>query len=307
MTWLILTVAASIATAFCVFFDNYLTDVFFKGKLAQAQKMFYAPAYALTAFILFLLFPIEAVPIIVALMLIAAGIISSISAVPYYIALEKDDTTNITLLQQFAPIFYLIFGRFILGESISGGKLLAFLIVLSAPLLIIFTSRRHGKNTEIKTAGFVLTNVAIAALAHTIAAKAGADCDSITMIFYLMIGKVVGDGILLAFNKKWRDRFKYVSRRYRKSFGYWSSLTADHLLYIIHEFTYYTALVMAPTIAIVPAVLKTITPIFVFFFGVILSILWPSFGREKVTKKSITIRLIATTLAAVGVALMQML
>lgn len=306
MIWLILTIIAAAATALCTFYDNYITDVFFKGKLSQSQKIFYGPAYLVTAIVILLVFPVEAVPVLLALGLIVSGMISSISAIPYYIALEKDDTTNVTIFQQFSPIFYLIFGRFILGEQITSGQLLAFLVVLSAPLLIIFTSRGRGKGSKIKTAGYVLTQVSVAALAHTLATKFGQNCDSLSMVLYVMIGKGVGDILLIAFNKKWRTRFKYV-RKHNNGFSFWGSLSIDHILCVIHDYCYYSALVLAPTIAVVPTIIKAATPILVFFFGIILSIMWPKFGREKVNKKSIIVRLVATTLATIGVVLMQVL
>lgn len=304
--WIILTIIAAAAAAICTFYDNYLTDVVFKGKLSQSQKMFYGPAYLVTAIIILLIFPVEAVPILTAAGLIGAGMIVSVSSITYYIALEKDDTTNVTILQQFSPIFYLIFGRFILGEQITNGQLLAFLVVLSAPLLIIFTSHGRNKGAKFRTAGLVLTQVAIAALGHTIATSFGQSCDAITMVLYVMIGKGLGDIILMAFNKKWHARFKYV-RKHTKSVSFWGNLTAEHTLCVIYDACYYSALLVAPTIAVVPTIIKAATPILVFFFGIILSIMWPKFGREKVNKKSIAIRLTATTLATIGVVLMQVL
>lgn len=306
MIWLILTVIAAIAAALCTFYDNYITDVFFKEKLSQSQKMFYGPAYLVTAVIMLLVLPIEPIPVLIALGLIGAGAIVSVSSITYYLALEKDDTTNVTIFQQFSPIFYLIFGRFILGEQITGGQLLAFLVVLSAPLLIIFTSRGRGKGSKIRTAGLILSNVAIAALGHTLATKFGQSINPLTMVLYVMIGKGLSDITIMMIKKKWRARFKYVKKR-NNNFAFWGSLTMDHVLCVAHDFCYYSALLMAPTIAVVPTIIKAATPILVFFFGIILSIIWPTFGREKVNKKSVTVRLIATTLATAGVVLMQVL
>lgn len=306
MIWLILTGAATILASLYGFLDNFITDTIFKGRHAQAQKIFFGGAYLLTALIIFLLFEVQAVPIAIALFLILSGIIATLSSIPYYMALSKDDTTNVTLLEQFSPIFYLIFGRFILGEQIGGAQLAAFLIVLAAPLLIVLSSKKRSKGNLIKTAGYVLVQVTIASLAHTLTAKYGAGVTPETMLFYLFIGKGIGDIIETVVVKKWRERWLHVWRKNHTSPKFWLTMVIDHLLYVGYDACYFTALILAPTIAIAPAIIKTAKPILVFIFGIIFSILWPNFGREKINKRAVRIRLIATTLAVVGVVLMQL-
>lgn len=305
MIWLILTGAATVLSSLYGFLDNFITDTIFKGRHAQAQKLFFGPAYLLTALVIFLLFEVQTTTVLVAVFLIISGFVASLSSIPYYLALSKDDTTNVTLLEQFSPIFYLIFGRFILGEQIGGGQLAAFLIVLSAPLLIILSSKKRSKGNLVKTAGFVLVQVTIAALAHTLTAKFGAGVSSETMLFYLFIGKGISDIVSIAAVKKWRERWLHVWRKNSTSPKFWLTMTIDHLLYVGYDACYFTALILAPTIAIAPAIIKTAKPILVFVFGVIFSILWPNFGREKINKRAVSVRLIATTLATIGVVLMQ--
>ena len=306
MIWLILTGAATVLSSLYGFLDNFITDTIFKGRHAQAQKIFFGGAYLLTALIIFLLFEVQSVPILVALFLALSGLIASLSSIPYYLALSKDDTTNVTLLEQFSPIFYLIFGRFILGEQIGGGQLAAFLIVLAAPLLIILSSKKRSKGNLVKTAGFVMVQVSIAALAHTMTAKFGAGVTPETMLFYLFIGKGIGDIAAIVVVKKWRERWLHIWHKNSTSPKFWLTMVIDHLLYVGYDACYFTALILAPTIAIAPAIIKTAKPILVFIFGIIFSILWPNFGREKINRRAVSVRLIATTLAVVGVVLMQL-
>ncbi|MBR5027348.1 hypothetical protein IKX64_02025 [Candidatus Saccharibacteria bacterium] len=307
MIWLILTCIATVLSAFYGFIDNFITDTIFKGRHAQAQKVFFGGAYLLTALLIFLLFEVQATPVLVAVLLVVSGLIASLATIPYYLALSKDDTTNVTLLEQFSPLFYLIFGRFILGEHIGGAQLAAFLVVLSAPLLIILSSKRRSKGNLIKTAGFVLVQVTVGAFAHTLSTKFGAGVSPETMLFYLFIGKGIGDIVAVVAVKKWRQRWLHVWRKNHTSPKFWLTMVIDHLLYVGHDACYFTALILAPSIALAPAIIKTAKPIIVFIFGVIFSILWPNFGREKINRRAVSIRLIATTLAAVGVVLMQVL
>ena len=81
----------------------------------------------------------------------------------------------------------------------------------------------------------------------------------------------------------------------------------SYCLWLISDFTYYIALSLAPAVAMASAVTKTLHPIMVFSFGVVLSVLWPNFGREKVKRKAILTHLTATAVAVVGIILMQIL
>ena len=306
MIWIVFCAIAAGISVIAMFCDNFITDTLFKGTHAQGQKTFYGPAYLLTCLIMFFVFPIQNVPIETILLLIASGIINTIGAIFYYTAMSKDDTNNVTLFEQLAPIFYLIFGRFILGEHISIGQLVAFLIVLSAPIIIVLTSRKRSKKAKLCTAGFVALEVGIAAFGHTLAAKGGVGLEAPTLLFYVMIGKGIGDTVEVIIFKKWRQRFFHVMKKTPRR-KFWLPFLADHILYLGYDALYYSAMLMAPTIAIVPAVVKSAKPLLVFLFGVVFSILWPNFGREKINKKSVSIRLVATGLAVAGVTLMQVL
>ena len=49
-----------------------------------------------------------------------------------------------------------------------------------------------------------------------------------------------------------------------------------------------------------------VEPIVIFFLGLLLTLIWPKFGREKMDRKTIIVHLVATILVVVGIVLMQM-
>ena len=306
MWWLVLAILAAIAAALCTFSDNYITDTFFKGREPQAQKAFFGPAYLITAVLMLILLQIQAVPVWVAIGLIIAGAISSLSLIPYYSALSEDDSTEVTIFEQLSPIFYLIFGRLFLGDDISGGQLAGFVVVMIAPLIIILSSRKRSKKAKLRTAGLILIKVATIALANTLIVKFGGDYELTTIFFYVIIGKGLIDTILAFSIKKWRVRYKNVHKKNR-GVKFFSVMLADHIAWLAGDFLVYASLALAPTVAMASAVTKTLHPIFVFTFGIVLTLLWPAFGREKLNKKTILTNLIATAVAVVGIVLMQVL
>lgn len=302
--WLVLTIIAALAAAIYTFFDNYIVDVFFKGRTPQAQKVFFGPAYLATAVLIALFANIQAMEVGNAIGLIVAGALASISYIPYYVALGKEEATSVTILEQLSPIFYLIFGWLILGESISEMQLAAFAIILLSPLAIVLGSRKNSQNSKISIVLLMVGKVTISALANVSVVKFSGS-DLMTSIFYITLGKGLCDIIMSLIFKKWRLRFRQVAKKHRKPLKFYGIFLIDHLLWLVSDFTYYAALTLAPVVAMVSAVAKSAQPILVFVLGIVLTAMWPKFGREKNNRRTIISHFIATVLAVIGIVLMQ--
>ena len=151
--------------------------------------------------------------------------------------------------------------------------------------------------------GLMLIKVAMGTLANTLIVEVAPEIDFITMMFYVMIGRGLVDVALAVWFKAWRKRFKYVMRR--GGLKAWIAIVTDFVVWLGHEFVNYSALIIAPAMAMASAITKTLMPISVFLLGVVFTILWPSFGREKLDRKTVLVHLVATVLAVVGIILMQ--
>ena len=79
-----------------------------------------------------------------------AGAIYTIGSIPYYRALEIEESTNLGIFIQLAPVMYLILGWVFLGESISLMQLFSILVILLAPLLIVLTTRRRSRKVKLR-------------------------------------------------------------------------------------------------------------------------------------------------------------
>lgn len=308
MDWLTLVLAVVIFGSFSIYIDNYISDVYFKGRNAVSQKMFFAFAFIIVAAVLAAISNFEFLNIDsnVVWLLIVAGLLSSLAGVPYYKALEVDDSTNLGIFVQITPVLYLILGWLFLGESISFLQLIAFVIIMLAPALIILTSRKSSRKVRMRAIFYAFAYVFIKVCGNLIFVKENATSD-ITFICgmsLVMFGKGFGNLILLALRPKWVKRFMNV---YRSSHGkvlkplFWT--LASNL---VKDFAYRGALVLAPSVALASAAADSAEPIVIFFMGIILTLIWPRFGREKLSKKSVLVHLAATVLVVVGIVLLQM-
>lgn len=304
--WLIFIGITLIVDALRIFIDNYVSDVYFKGKNAVAQKLFYGYTISIISIIVLAVtgFNFSSFTPTLLIALILAGAINSLASIFYFRALELDDSTNLGIFIQLAPVLYLVLGWLFLGETITPLQFAAFAIIVSAPLLIILTTRKRTRKLQIKAALYSFLYVLIAVISNLIFVKANtANADFITITAVLLLAKSLTSIVLIYSVPKWRRRFRTVFRRSHGKLI--RPMLVNTLIGSTKEFTYRAALVTAPTVAIASAVSDSSGPIVIFFMGILLTLAWPQFGREKLEKKTIIVHIIAIILVVIGVAILQ--
>ncbi len=305
--WLILVLASVTIDALIVFIDNYVSDVYFKGNCAVAQRVFYA--FTTTAFgvIVTLIGGLEnftrAEPSTF-FFLFLAGVISTISHIPYLKALEIDDSTNIGIFFQLAPILYLVIGWLFLGDSLTPVQLAAFFLVLSAPILIIATTRKRSRKAKLKASLLTSLYVVLAVIANLIFVEHNLPgLNFLTCIGLFLLGKGIGNSVILIFRPKWRRRFRAVLKSSNKKVL--RPLAIDAVLGIMKDIAGRAGLVLAPSVALASAISDSSEPMIIFFLGLALTLIWPKFGREELNKKSVLIHLVAIVIVVAGIILLQ--
>lgn len=306
MNWIILVAIATLFDSLRIFVDNYISDVYFKGRHAVSTKLFYGPAFAIifgTILAITGFNPFTVEPSVL-IMLILAGVCASIAGVPYFRALELDDSTNIGIFTQLAPVFYLILGWFFLNDTFSPIQLIAFAIILSAPFIIVATTKRRSRKVKIRAVLYAFLYVFIAVVGNILFVKA--DNSSLNLfqelgVIYLISG--IADTILVLSVKKWRRRLSTVIHKSHKKV--FVPLISNTIIGVIKHISYRAALIAAPAVALASVTSDSVEPIVIFFLGLLLTLIWPKFGREKLDKKTVLVHLIATALVVVGVILLQ--
>lgn len=306
MNWIVALVINVVTDSTRIFIDNYVSDYYFKGKHSVAQKLFYGWAGLFLAPTIALLFggDFSTVTISTAILLFLSGIISSVGGIPYYRALEIEDSTSIGIFIQFAPILYLILGWFFLGESFSPLQLVSFAFILAAPLIIVSMARRKSRHLKIKAVFYALLYVITYVLSTFIFIKEGTNgINVIGAISLVIAGKGVGNLAIIYTRPKWRKRFYSVVTA--SKYKVLKPLFINSIVGVFASLYYRIALSTAPTVALASAISDTSEPILIFFMGILLTLVWPKFGREKLNKKSILAHLFATISVVIGILLMQ--
>lgn len=307
MIWLVFVSIATLLDSTRIFIDNYVSDVYFKGRGAVSQKHFYGYAFIFCAIIFAFItgFDFNTDYLTNFLLFFLSGLLSSFAGIPYYRALELDDSTNIGIFTQLAPILYLVLGWLFLNETFSPLQLLSFFIVISAPLLIVITTRKRSRKIKIKAVFYALLYVLIAVIGNLLFVKENTtELNFLTEILFIFLGKGIGNLIIVYTRPKWRRRFySILSSSHKKVLR---PLAINTVIGFTKDIAYRLGLVMAPTVAIASAASDSAEPIVIFFLGILLTLIWPKFGREKLDRKTVIVHLIATILVVVGVILLQL-
>lgn len=306
MNWLIFIAVAVLFDSLRIFVDNFTSDVFFKGRYAVSQKLFYGYAHIFVFAIVLAAIGFNffsANPIAISLLFLS-GICASVAGIPYFKALEIDDSTNIGIFTQLAPVMYLIFGWFLLGDTFSPIQLIAFAIVLAGPLLIVLTTKKRSRKIKIRAVLYAFLYVLISVIGNILFVKANeSSIGFIEEVSIVYLGSGIADVLLTTFISKWHRRFRTVTKQSHKKV--FIPLTINTCIGMVKQFSYRGALVTAPAVAIASVVGDSSEPIVIFFLGLLLTLIWPKFGRENLSKKTVLVHLIATVLVVVGIVLMQ--
>lgn len=306
MDWLLCIAVAVFASAAAIFIDNYVSDYYFKGREANAQKNFYWLPFIIIGIVCVCIAGVNFtdIPFHVYLLFMLSGMSTSIAGIFYYKSLELSDSTDFGIFVQLSPVFYLILGWLFLGQNINTVQFIAFLIIFSAPILIILTTKKRSRHLRLKAVCYAVLDILIEAVAALIFVKFNTEnVDFLTEIGFVFLGKGLGNALIMLAKPKWRKRYRFVVKSSGRKI--YLPFIGNTMLSFANTFARNLALVLAPSIAIVSSILDSTRPIVIFFLGLLFTLLWPRFGREKMTKKVIMVHLIATALVVAGICLIQ--
>lgn len=306
MNWLALIALEVLFYSISIFIDNYTSDTFFRGRGAASQKLFFGYAFTIFGIVIALIFGIdfEHASWINLCMFFLTGVLSTVAGFPFYRALELDDSTNLSIFVQLAPVLYLIFGWLFLGEKISVQQLIAFIIILAGPFFVIASSKKNRRKRRIRGALMAALYVLITVSGNLIfVTNSVPGLSFATPSAMLFLGKGISNLVFMYCSKRYRKRFRDVAEKNGKKL--YIPLTINAFACLVKDITGRVALCIAPTVAFASAISDSGKPIVMFLMGIILSIIWPEFGREKISKKSVSVHLIATVLVVVGIILLQ--
>jgi drug/metabolite transporter (DMT)-like permease len=298
MSWLFFAFSGPVLWAISVHFDKYLVERFFKHSDVAVLLVF-------TAFIGVLMLPFIWFfqPSVISLDLeriaiIAASGILYMGAMLFYLqALQSEEASVVAPFFQASPLFGYVLAYFVLGEKLSAMQMAGgALIIVGASVVSIRFGR--GGAFKLRLAALMLTCGFVLALATLIFKIFAVEVAFWTTTFWMFVGEAIF-GVALLTIASYRQQFVTLVRA--NTAALLSINASNELINLGGGLGNRYALLFAP-LSLVQAIGST-TTLFVFLFGVALSVVYPHLGRESLSARELAQKAAAAALVALGVAL----
>lgn len=303
MLWLLFPLGAAIFYSLCNFTENFIVDTWCRRVKPQILKIAYL-GFDVVFMVAMLIWQgpklWEGLDLMTILVLLAVGTINALASIPYYSALKKDDTTELTLLEQISPVLALIFGIIFLNQVPSMSQGLAFILIMGGMLLTVLEIGQKAIKIDFKSSSLILIACVLWVMSDVVFVMKADSVDFWPGFFWLMVGGFISNLIMIAMFKSWRDDFKkfWKKDRLKKTMA----LSGTYIPWVIAEILWRMGVLLVP-VAIMSVTGSVMQLIATFILGIFLTLLWPKFGREQLKKKIIVKHAMAMVLIAIGLVL----
>jgi drug/metabolite transporter (DMT)-like permease len=302
MSWLIYAFSGPVLWALSTHIDKYLVERYFKQGSVAVLMVFTAIIGSLALPFIWLFQPgmVSLDPQSIAV--IAVSGILYMGAIYFYLeALQVEEASTVAPFFQAAGIYGLILGYFVLGEKLSILQIIGVLLIIAGSVLLSLRIGQGAGRFKTRLVILMLT-CALAIALSTLIFKFFAVRDEFwTTTFWNFAGQAIFGVILMLIAANRRQFIKMM----RANTGAVLSVNgANELINLGGNLGMRYTLLFAP-LGIVQAINST-TPFFVLFFGVVLSLFFPSLGREKISFASLMQKIIAITFVVAGVLLINL-
>lgn len=227
--------------------------------------------------------------------IVASGVLTELYLLPYFKALSIDEASRVVPLFQFVPVFILILGYTLLGETlvskqyIGAGFIIAsgFLLSLKKPQAKIFSLR--------PALFYMLFSSAIYAFSVVLYKFGVKEIPFWQTLPLEGFGIAIGALCITAYGSSNTILRKKMETIPKKALVY---IGVNECVYLLARYTGYFALSLLS--ASLVSIIGGFQPLFIFLYGIALSIWFPSVIKEVITKKTIVLKFTAVFLIFVG-------
>jgi drug/metabolite transporter (DMT)-like permease len=311
MSWLVYAFSGPVLWAISTHLDKYLVERYFKRSDVAVLLVF-------TAFIGVLMLPFIALyqptifsPRLGGIALIVMSGILYMGAMLFYLrALQGEEASVVAPFFQASPLFAYVLAYVVLGETLSGRQLMggALIVVgaltvsvrlVPAPSLASSASgRREGSGFKVRLAALMLACGFALAVSSLIFKAFALTIDFWTTTFWLFVGQAIFGAALLAV-PSYRRQLAAVVRA--NTAALLTINGSNELINLGGSLGNRYAMMFAP-LSVVQAIGST-TTLFVFAFGVLITVFFPRFSREQLSLGDLVQKGSAALLVAAGVVL----
>lgn len=231
------------------------------------------------------------------ILIVLNGFLYVLAVLPYFYALQKDEASTCVPLFQFIPIFSYVLAYFVLGETLSSNQLFGGLLIVAGAIGISL-NLSDGKKIKFKKEVFWLMMLSslIFALNFLFFKYFAIQSSFWFTSFWEYVGFAIFAFLLMVFVKSYREQFINVMKTNRVVVL--SLNGANEILNIIAKVSFNFASLLTPIT--ITWIVNGFQPLFVFGYGVILTLFLPKIVKEDIGRKSLIQKMLAILVMFIG-------
>lgn len=304
MTWFFISLIAPFLYALTNHIDKLLISKYFKDSGVGALMLFSSLLSVLAMPFIFWADPtVLDLGIISIIILGIGGILNMLVLWCYFLALADDEASITVIFYQLVPVFALILGYFILGETITKLQCIAMAIVIIGTSIVAIDVDADNKFFLRTKTIFLMTAASFFWGLESVLFKFVAlEENWIRSLFWEHLMLTIVGLLIFIFIKKYRDDFLDAVKANSKPIL--GLNVANESIYMFGNIIFAYAFMLAPVALVL--LTQSFQPIFVIIVGVFLTLFFPKITAEKITLKDVTQKLLAIIITGIGSYLLLM-
>jgi uncharacterized membrane protein len=298
MAWVFFAFCGPVLWAISVHFDKYLIERFFKRSNVAVLLVFSA-LMGLVMLPLIAMFRPDVVGLapLSILVIVLSGLLLMGAMFFYLVALQSDEASVVAPFFQASPLFAYGLGYLVLGETLSPMQMTGGALIVGGGLVL--SVRFVGAaRFKLRMVMLMLACAFVLALSSLIFKIFAVREDFWTTTFWTFVGQASFGAAVLSIGGYRREFLELLRKNTRPLLAI---NAANELLTLGGGLGSRYALVLAP-LSLVQAITST-TSLFVFIFGIGVSIFFPALGREHLSSRELLKKGLGGVLTGIGVIL----
>ncbi len=300
--WLVFAFSGPILWAASTHIDKYLVDRFFRNSDTAVLMVFTALIGALMLPFIFYWQPhVLAIPLTAIAVMTVSGVLYMGAMLFYLRAIQTEEASTVAPFFQVSTLFTFALAWLLLGETLGWVQIGGGVLIVAGAALLSLDSSLRFRGFKPRFAALMIGCGLVMALASVIFKYfAVRDAFWVTTFWTYAGGALFGAAILAV--PHYRRQFREL---FRKSPGAVMAINgANELINLGGSLGVRFAYLSAP-VALVSAISST-TTLFVFAFGIVLTVFFPALGRENLSRRNLLQKGAAAVLVAIGVVLINL-
>jgi uncharacterized membrane protein len=299
MSWLIFAFSGPVLWAISTHLDKYLVERYFKHSDVTLLLLFTAfMGVAILPFIAFFEPSAIELPAGSIALILVSGLLYMTGLLFYLRAIQSEEASVVAPFFQVTPLFGYVLAYIVLGETLSARQLAGGGLIIAGTLIVSIRFDRKVNRFKARLVLLMLACGLAMAVSGLIFKLFALQVDFWATTFWLFVGEAIFGAALLSI-ASYRRAFIAVLRR--DTAALLAIGGSNELFNLGGTVGSRYALLFAP-LSIVQAIGST-TTLFVFGFGVVLSVFYPRVAREELSVRELAQKAAAAVVVAIGVAL----